>query len=65
MGGDVSPAELVKYFRGDPPDEPERIYRLTREGAWKRGGAAIKLLRFRNKHVAVHGRVRWGASRTG
>ncbi len=33
----VQGIDLVKIFRGSPPDQPARFYKLTREGQWLRG----------------------------
>jgi len=56
----VSAADLIKYFRGNPPEEPERFYRLTREGNWlRRTREAAKFLEVRRKRVVSHAAVRY------
>jgi hypothetical protein len=61
MERDVSLQALAKFFRGSPPEEPERFYRLTREGNWLRGTRAATSLEVSAKKIVSHARVRYRA----
>jgi hypothetical protein len=64
MARDVSLEALVKFFRGNPPEEPRRFYRLKRDGNWLRGSEEATILDVSNKRIASHARVRYRAGRT-
>ena len=57
MRSDVPFAALEKYFRGSPPEEPERFYRLTREGNWLRRSRDATFLKVRKKSIVSHAHV--------
>jgi hypothetical protein len=48
-------AALVKIFRGEPPEQPERFYRLTRDGHWLRRSRNLQFLEVKNTRMV--GRV--------
>ena len=37
-------AVLARIFRADPPHQPGRFYRRTRDGQWLRGSSDLKFL---------------------
>jgi hypothetical protein len=63
MASDVPSEALAKYFRGNPPEEPERFYRLTREGNWLRRSEGATFLAVSRRKIASHARVRYRAVR--
>jgi len=44
-------ADLVEIFRGNPPEEPERFYRLTRDGDLLRRAGGIGFQKVKRMRV--------------
>jgi len=53
----VPSADLAKIFRGNPPDEPERFYRLTRDGHWLRRSNGNTFLEVKTERILSRGRA--------